>query len=148
MLQQNLFFEGKTSEFFSKHKSLYLGDQDFKFADKFVNITAEIKTISKTGKFEGKKMTLNQIREYAATVGLADNYGRIQKSFLFEYHKYLENPYVIIVPIVFAKTKNVNDYLDLKNAKCLYIEKDDQFNRWLSGDRYLGVTPKKPLLCI
>lgn len=148
MKQQNLFFEGKTSEYFTGHKSLYLGDHDFKFADKFVNITAEIKIISKNGKFEGKKISLNQIREYAANVDLIDNYGRIQKSFLFEYHKYYKEPYVIVIPIIFNKTKNVIDYLDIKNAKCLYIEKDNQFNRWLSGDRYLGVSPRKNLLCI
>lgn len=148
MKQQNLFFEGKVSKHFTGHKSLYLGDQDFKFADEFVNITAEIKTISRSGKFEGKKMTLNQIREYAANVDLKDNFGRINKSFLFEYHKYLENPYVIIIPIKFVKSKNVNDYLDIKNAKCLYIDRDNQFNRWLSGERYIGVSPRKPLLCV
>jgi len=146
--QTNLFFGGSVSKYFTGHKSLYLGDKDFTFADQFVNIHAEIKTISKSGKFEGKKITLNQIREYAANVDLKDNYGRINKSYLFEFHKHLDKPYVITVPIVFAKSKNVMDYLDMKNAKCLYIEKDNQFNRWIAGERYLGVAPRKELLCV
>lgn len=148
MKQQNLFFEGKVSKHFTGHKSLYLGDQDFKFADEFVNITAEIKTISRSGKFEGKKMTLNQVREYAALSGVIDNWGRKISCFLFEYHKYLEKPYVIIIPIKYVKSKNVNDFLDIKNAKCLYLNEDNQFNRWISGERYIGVTPRKPLLCL
>ena len=78
--QQNLFFNGKVSKYFAGHKNLYLGDKDFTFADEFVNIQAEIKTISKDNKFHGKKISLNQIREYASNVGIKDNFGSAQKS--------------------------------------------------------------------
>jgi len=43
---------------------------------------------------------------------------------------------------------NSIDFLDMKNAKMLYINKDNQFNQWLSGNRYIGVSPKKELLSI
>ena len=150
MGQYNLFFNGNISKGFDGHKKLYLGDKDFVFADDCVNITGEIKTISKSYTFEGKRLTLNQAREYASMVDLKDNYGRICKSFLFEEHKYLKNPYVIVTP--FKKPEKTEkkpmDYLDLTNQKMLYIDKHDQLNKWLAGDRYVGVKPTKPLLCI
>jgi len=150
MKQTDLFFNGKVSEYFNGHKNLYLGDKDFIFADIFVNIQAEIKTISKNDKFTGKKVSFNQAREYAANVDNRDNLGRLNKSYLFEYHKYANNPYIIVVPFIKPKgtEKNAKDFLDLKKAKMLYETKDNQFNKWLSGDRYIGVYPKKELLTI
>ena len=53
--QTNLFFDDKVSQYFNGKMDLYLGDIDFKFADEFVNITAEIKTISENYIFKGKK---------------------------------------------------------------------------------------------
>ena len=150
MKQTNLFFDGKVSEYFNGHKNLYLGDKDFVFADTFVNIQAEIKTISKNGKFTGKKVSFNQAREYASNVGNRDNLSRLNKSYLFEHHKYAKNPYVIVIPFVKPKgtEKNAKDFLDLKKAKMMYLIKDNQFNKWLSGDRYVGMYPKKELLTL
>lgn len=148
--QTNLFFDDKVSQYFNGKMDLYLGDIDFKFADQYVNITAEIKTISENYIFTGKKISFNQAREYACDVNLKDDLNRIKKNYLFEYYKYVNEPYVIVVPF-----KNINgdekiaiDFLDIKNAKMLYINKDNQFNQWLSGHRYVGFTPKKQLLSI
>lgn len=148
--QMNLFFDDKISQHFNGKIDLYLGDIDFKFADEFVNITAEIKTISENNMFTGKKLTFNQAREYACDVNLKDDLNRIKKNYLFQYHKYVIEPYVIIVPF-----KNINgdeklpiDFLDLKNSKMLYINKDNQLNQWLSGNRYVGIFPRKELLCV
>jgi hypothetical protein len=150
MKQTNLFFDGKVSEYFNGHKNLYLGDKDFVFADIFVNIQAEIKTISKDGKFSGKKVSFNQAREYASNVGNRDNLGRLNRSYLFEYHKYVKEPFVIVIPFIKPKgiEKNAKDFLNLKKAKMMYVTKNNQFNKWLSGDRYVGVYPKKELLTI
>ena len=148
--QTNLFFDDKVSQYFNGKIDLYLGDIDFKFADEFVNITAEIKTISENYMFKGKKLSYNQSREYACDVNTKDDLNRIKKNYLFEYYKYVNEPYVIVVPF-----KNITgneliaaDFLDIKNAKMLYINKDNQFNQWLSGHRYIGVSPKKELLSI
>ncbi len=149
--QYNLFFDGTTSEYYNGHQSLYLGDKDFIFADNILNVTAEIKTISKNGKFEGKKLTYNQAREYSSTVDIKDNYGRIQKSYLFEYHKYVEKPYVIVVPFIKpieGYMVNAMDFLDVQKAKMLYIYINNQFNRWIVGDHTVGATPQKELLCV
>tara|TARA_R110000744_G_scaffold94453_2_gene182357 strand:+ start:522 stop:1028 length:507 start_codon:yes stop_codon:yes gene_type:complete len=159
MKQLNLFFDNKTSEYFSGQQNLYLGDKDFFFADEHVNIQAEIKTISKNGQFTGKKMTLNQVREYAAMVDKTDNYGRVIKCFLFEYHKYNNTPFVIAVPIilpnviatgsnVFDRNLTTKDFLDINKAKMLYLTIDQQFNRWLEGSPRVGKFPKYPLLCV
>tara|TARA_R110000782_G_C14792749_1_gene411105 strand:+ start:1175 stop:1897 length:723 start_codon:yes stop_codon:yes gene_type:complete len=150
MKQTNLFFDGKISEYFNGNKNLYLGDKDFVFADTFVNIQAEIKTISKNGKFTGKKVSFNQAREYASNVDNKDNLGRLNKSYLFEYHKYANNSYVIVIPFIkpIGTEKTAKDFLNLKKAKMMYITKENQFNKWLSGDRYIGVYPKKELLTI
>lgn len=56
--QTNLFFDDKISKYFNNKMNLYLGDMDFKFADEFVNITAEIKTISENNMFTGKKIIM------------------------------------------------------------------------------------------
>jgi hypothetical protein len=148
--QTNLFFDDKVSQYFTGKMDLYLGDIDFKFADQFVNITAEIKSVSENHIFKGKKLTFNQAREYACDVNLKDDLNRIKKNYLFEYYKYVNEPYIIVIPF-----KNITgdeliaiDFLDMKNAKMLYINKDNQFNQWLSGNRYVGVTPKKELLSI
>lgn len=147
--QYNLFFEGEVSDFFN-HKNLYLGDIDFKFADDYVSLQAEIKTISKGNVFTGKKLSFNQAREYACNVDIIDNFKRCQKCYLFEYHNKAKEPYVIVTP--FKKPngmeKQAKDFLDLNKSKMLYIKKENQFNRWLSGDRYVGVKPLKDLLIV
>jgi len=147
MKQLNLFFEGEISTFFNNKKDLYLGDLDFKFADDYVSIIAEIKTISKNNEFTGKKLSVNQAREYCAMNNVKDNLGRIQKTFLFEYHKHTKEPYVIVVPFKNHSNK-IQECLNLEKAICLYIKKENQFNRWISGDRYVGFPMQKPLLCI
>ncbi len=148
--QTNLFFDDKVSQYFNGKMDLYLGDIDFKFADEFVNITAEIKTISENYIFNGKKLTFNQAREYSCDVNLKDDLKRIKKNYLFEYYKYVNEPYVIVIPFKNVNGNEINaiDFLDMKNAKMLYINKDNQFNQWLSGNRYIGVSPKKELLSI
>jgi hypothetical protein len=148
--QTNLFFDDKISQYFNGKMNLYLGDVDFKFADEFVNITAEIKTISEDNTFTGKKLTFNQAREYACDVNLKDNLNRIKKNYLFEYHKYVKEPYVIVVPfnVITGNEKLAIDFLDLKNSKMLYVNKDEQLNQWISGHRYIGIHPKKELLCV
>ena len=148
--QTNLFFDDKVSQYFNGKMDLYLGDIDFKFADEFVNITAEIKTISENYIFKGKKLTFNQAREYSCDVNLKDDLKRIKKNYLFEYYKYVNEPYVIVIPFKNVNGNEINaiDFLDMKNAKMLYINKDNQFNQWLSGNRYIGVSPKKELLSI
>ena len=148
--QTNLFFDDKVSQYFNGKMDLYLGDIDFKFADEFVNITAEIKTISENYIFKGKKLTFNQAREYSCDVNLKDDLKRIKKNYLFEYYKYVNEPYVIVIPFKNVNGNEINaiDFLDMKNAKMLYINKDNQFNQWLSGNRYIGVSQKKELLSI
>lgn len=148
--QFNLFFDGTVSDYFDGYRELYLGDKDFIFADDLVNITAEIKVVSANAKFTGKKLTLNQAREYASNVGVIDNYGRTQTSFLFESHPYVNDPYVIITPFVQNNEiqKDVKKYLDFNKSKMLYIHRQDQFSRWLASDHTVGVTPQKPLLCV
>ena len=135
-----LFFDGKISEYFTGSMDLYIGDLDFKFADQHMNISAEIKTISKDNTFTGKKVSFNQAREYAATVGMIDNYGRQCMSYLFEYHKYAKNPFVIVVPFKQPKGDETvpSELLDMKNARMMYVEKDKQICQWLSGNRCLG----------
>ena len=153
--QYELFFGGSVSKYFNGHTDLYLGDKDFVFADKGsdldpgVHITAEIKKVGVTG-FTGKKLTLNQAREYSATVGIIDNIGRTMLSYFFEYHSEVKNPYVIVTPFKPSQgnKRNASDYLNLNLSRMLYVDKDDQFCRWLSGDRYAGVKPKNPLQTI
>ncbi len=147
--QKTNFFENTITNYFDGHRDLYIGDIDFKFADENVNVIAEIKTISKNGQFEGKKVSLNQIREYASMSDLKDNLGRITKTYIFEYHKYKKTPFVIVVPIVYnANGKNPNDYIDLNKSKMLYIHKDNQLSKWLEGTFKNSFKPQKPLLCI
>jgi hypothetical protein len=144
------FFDGSISKYFNGEKHLYLGDKDIVFGDQNVNITAELKTISRDGKFSGKKMSFNQAREYSSTVGMIDNFGRKCNSYLFEYHKYLQTPYVIVVPFKKPTGNETTaiELLDVKNALMMYVDKHDQFNQWLSGNRYIGKFPRKPLLCV
>ena len=148
--QTNLFFDDKISQYFNGKMDLYLGDIDFKFADDFVNITAEIKTISDENIFTGKKLSFNQAREYSCDVNLKDDLNRIKKNYLFEYHKYVKEPYVIIIPFkkINGEEKLAIDFLDLKNSKMLYVNKEQQLNKCLSGDRYVGIFPKKELLTV
>lgn len=145
-----LFFDGKISEYFTGSMDLYIGDLDFKFADQNVNVSAEIKTISKDNTFTGKKVSLNQAREYAATVGMTDHYGRKCVSYLFEYHKYVKNPFVIVVPFKppIGNETFPSELMDFKNARLLYVEKEHQISQYLAGNRYIGAEMRKPLLCI
>lgn len=147
MKQQNLFFNGTLSEYFNGKTDLYIGDQDFVFADNMVSIIGELKTISKGNKFNGKKLSYNQAREYASKNDVVDNYGRKIKTFLFEYHKYTQKPYVIIIPFIKPSGKETqpNELIDLSNAHMLYI--GTQLNNWfLNGKK--GFKPLKPLLCV
>jgi hypothetical protein len=148
--QTNLFFNNKVSEYFNGKMDLYLGDIDFKFADEIVNITAEIKTVSEFNIFTGKKISFNQAREYAAETEIFDNLKRFKKNYLFEYHKFAINPYVIIIPFmkITGNEKNAIDFINLNKMKMLYVNKDNQLNKWLSGDRYVGIMPKNKLLVI
>ena len=148
--QYNLFFNGQITNDFNGKMDLYIGDKDFIFADNLVNITAEVKTISEDYTFKGKKLTFIQAREYSAEQNLIDNMGRTKKNFLFEYHKYLKKPYIIAVPFkkYNSSFKKPIDFLELKNAKMLYVSNYEQLKKWISGDRYTGVTPRKPLLCV
>lgn len=153
--QYEKFFGGSVSKYFNGHLDLYLGDKDFVFADtgkdlfSGIHITAEIKKVGVMG-FDGKKLTINQAREYSSTVGLIDNLGRTMLNYLFEYHSEVKNPYVIVTPFVSAKgnEQNVEQYLNLDDSKMLYVDKNEQFCKWLSGDRYVGVKPKNPLQTI
>lgn len=148
--QYDLFFGGTVSEYFNGHKNLYLGDKDFIWADQIINMTAEIKTISNNNTFEGKRLTFNQAREYSSTVNQKDNLGRIQTAYLFEYHKYVKEPYVIVVPFrpFLDNMVKAVDFLDIQKAKMLYISKDNQFSRWIVGDHTVGAPAKKELLCV
>ena len=71
-------------------------------------------------------------------------------SYFFEYHSEVKNPYVIVTPFKPSQgnKRNASDYLNLNLSRMLYVDKDDQFCRWLSGDRYAGVKPKNPLQTI
>ena len=147
MTQQNLFFNGTLSEYFNGKTDLYIGDQDFVFADNMVSIIGELKTVSIGNKFTGKKLSYNQAREYAAKNDVIDNYGRTTKTFLFEYHKHVQKSYVIITPF---KTPNgfetsPQQLLDLDNSHMLYVGR--QLNEWFSQGKK-GFKPKKPLLCV
>jgi len=147
MKQQNLFFNGTLTEYFNGKKDLYIGDQDFVFADSHTHIIAELKTISIGNKFTGKKLTFNQAREYASQDGLIDNYGRTIKTFLFEYHKYAPKPYVIIIPFIKPNgtESQAKELIDLSNAHMLYI--GNQLNNWFSNGKK-GFKPLKALLCV
>lgn len=147
MKQQNLFFNGTLSEYFNGKTDLYIGDQDFVFADNMVSIIGELKTISADNKFTGKKLNYNQAREYAAKNDIIDNYGRKIKTFLFEYHKYTQKPYVIIIPFIkpSGKETQANELIDLSNAHMLYI--GNQLNNWFFNGKK-GMKPLKSLLCV
>jgi hypothetical protein len=150
MKQLNLFFEGEISKYFDGCRNLYIGDKDFVFANDDININAEIKTISKNNTFRGKKISFTQAREYASQVDIIDNLNRHTKCYLFEYHKYASNPYIIVVPFkrAYGMETQAHELLEFKKAKMLYLYKDNQFNRWLSGDKFVGITPRKKLLCV
>lgn len=150
MKQLNLFFEGEISKYFDGCRNLYIGDKDFVFANDDISITAEIKTISKNNTFRGKKISFTQAREYASQVDIIDNLNRHTKCYLFEYHKYASNPYIIVVPFkrAYGMETQAHELLEFKKAKMLYLYKDNQFNRWLSGDKFVGITPRKKLLCV
>ena len=150
MKQLNLFFEGETSKYFDGYKNLYIGDKDFVFANDEISIIAEIKTISKNNIFQGKKMTINQAREYASQVDVIDNLNRHIRCYLFAYHKYAKNPYIIVVPFkrTYGGETQTHELLNFSKAKMLYLYKDNQFNRWLAGDKFVGVYPRKKILCV
>lgn len=150
MKQLNLFFEGEISKYFDGCRNLYIGDKDFVFANDDISITAEIKTISKNNTFRGKKISFTQAREYASQVDIIDNLSRHTKCYLFEYHKYASNPYIIVVPFkrAYGMETQAHELLEFKKAKMLYLYKDNQFNRWLAGDKFVGISPRKKLLCV
>lgn len=147
--RENNFFGNVLTEYFTGQRELYIGDIDFKFADETINVIGEIKTISKSGNFEGKKISLNQIREYASMSNLRDNLGRITKTYLFEYHKYLVEPYVIAVPIIYNE-KGVcpKDYININEAQMMWTHKKNQFPKWFEGTLKSSIKPQKELLCI
>jgi hypothetical protein len=142
------FFDGQVSQHF-KGCDIYIGDLDFKLADDTNVIIAEIKYVSKAHKFLGKKITFNQAREYAAMTGVVDNLGREQKTYVFEAHE-VEKPYVAIVPFLkpTGKERHAFDFMDIDNARLVYVFKDDQFGRWLAGDRYVGTEMRQALKCV
>lgn len=150
MKQFNLFFEGATSRYFDQQKDLYIGDKDFIFGNNKISIAAEIKTISKNYNFTGNKLTFNQAREYASKVNLIDHLKRQTKCYLFEYHKWNSNPYIIAVPFKsFVGTeKQAHEFLNFNKAKMLYLHKDNQFHKFLLGNNSVGMYPKKRLLCV
>jgi hypothetical protein len=142
------FFDGQVSEHF-KGCDIYIGDLDFKLADDTNVIIAEIKYVSKAHKFVGRKITFNQAREYAAMTGVVDNLGREQRTYVFEAHE-VEKPYVAIVPFLkpTGKERHAFDFMDIDNAKLVYVFKDNQFGRWLAGDRYVGTEMRNSLKCV
>jgi hypothetical protein len=142
------FFDGQVSAHF-KGCDIYIGDLDFKLADDTNVIIAEIKYVSKSHKFLGKKISFNQAREYAAMTGVIDNLGREQKTYVFEAHE-VEKPYVAIVPFLkpTGKERHAFDFLDIDNARLVYVFKEDQFGRWLAGDRYVGTDMRQQLKCV
>ena len=150
MKQLNLFFEGETSKYFDGYRNLYIGDKDFVFANNEISITVEIKTISKNNTFQGKKITYNQAREYSSLVDIVDNLNRHNKCYLFEYHRYANDPYIIVVPFVrgYGTETEAYELLNFAKAKMLYLYKDNQFNRWLAGDKFVGIAPRKKILCV
>jgi len=147
MKQQNLFFNGTLTEYFKGKTNLYIGDQDFVFADNMVSIIGELKTISIGNEFKGKKLSFNQAREYASKNNVIDNYGRTIKTFLFEYHKHVKKPYVIIIPFKTptGKEKMAHQLIDLNNSHMVYVGK--QLNEWFELG-HKGIKPQKPLLCV
>ena len=142
------FFDGQVSEHF-KGCDMYIGDLDFKLADDTNVIIAEIKYVNSTHKFVGKKITFNQAREYAAMTGVVDNLGREQRTYVFEAHE-VDKPYIAIVPFLkpTGKERHPFDFMDIDNAKLVYVFKDDQFGRWLAGDRYVGTEMRNGLKCV
>ena len=142
------FFDGQVSQHF-KGCDIYIGDLDFKLADDTNVIIAEIKYVNSSHKFVGKKITFNQAREYAAMTGVIDNLGREQKTYVFEAHE-VEKPYIAIVPFLkpTGKERHAFDFMDIDNARLVYVFKDDQFGRWLSGDRYVGTDMRQQLKCV
>ena len=142
------FFDGQVSEHF-KGCDIYIGDLDFKLADDTNVIIAEIKYVNSTHKFVGKKITFNQAREYAAMTGVIDNLGREQRTYVFEAHE-VDKPYIAIVPFLkpTGKERHAFDFMDIDNAKLVYVFKDDQFGRWLAGDRYVGTEMRNGLKCV
>lgn len=152
MKAKELFFDGRLSNYFTGYPNLYIGDHDFKFANDYYVINAEIKTISKDGKYNNTPMSALQAREYAATAGLIDPLGRKHSNYLFEYHKYAKKPFVIVVPFKTARgnEKCAIDYLNIEAARMMYIDDENQFVKLFQKfdlDK-IGVTPKKPLLCV
>jgi hypothetical protein len=142
------FFDGQVSEHF-KGCDIYIGDLDFKLADDTNVIIAEIKYVNSAHKFVGKKISFNQAREYAAMTGVVDNLGREQRTYVFEAHE-VDKPYIAIVPFLkpTGKERHPFDFMDIDNAKLVYVFKDDQFGRWLAGDRYVGTEMRNGLKCV
>lgn len=142
------FFDGEVSQHF-KGCDIYIGDLDFKMADDTNVIIAEIKYVSSSHKFIGKKVTFNQAKEYAAMTGVVDNYGRTQRTYIFEAHE-VEKPYVAIVPFLkpTGKERHAFDFLDIDNARLVYVFHESQFGRWLAGDRYVGTEMRNALKCV
>ena len=151
MLKDNeKFFDGIISKYFTGREQLYIGDLDFKFANEFYVINAEIKTLDRYGKFPQERwLKMAQARDLSATAGLVDPMGRKHSSYLFEDHKHAKDPFVVIVPFktLTGKEQSVRDYLNIDAAKMVYVKKDDQLCKVL--DKFnLGQTPKKSLVCV
>lgn len=148
MKKSEKFFNGVISDYYAKRGSLYIGDMDFKFANEFYVINAEIKTISEDGMFKGKKLSFLQAREMSATAGLIDPIGRKHSNYLFEYHKYAKDPFIVITPFktITGKERTASEFLNHYDRVMVYVEKDNQFALWL--DKFnVGREPSKPLLC-
>lgn len=143
------FFDGIISSHF-RGCDLYIGDLDFKFADEERVVIAEIKYVSKNHKFIGRKISFLQAKEYAALVGVVDNYGRKQEVFIFEAHEVEPHPYIVIVPFKKPTGDELHpvQFLDRGGARCVYVKKDNQLGHWLAGDRYSGTYTTKDLKCI
>jgi len=142
------FFDGKVSEHF-KGKNVYIGDLDFKFADDTNVIIGEIKYVNSSHKFLGSRMTFLQAREYAAMTDVTDNLGRQQKTYLFEAHE-VKEPYVAVVPFLkpTGEEKHPIEFLDIDNGRLVYVDKDNQFGRWIAGDRHVGTNIRNALKCV
>jgi len=142
------FFDGQVSEHF-KGCDIYIGDLDFKLADDTNVIIAEIKYVNSSHKFVGKKISFNQAREYAAMTGVIDNLGREQRTYVFEAHE-VEKPYIAVVPFLkpTGNERHAFDFLDIDNARLVYVFHENQFGRWLAGDRYVGTEMRNALKCV
>ena len=69
--------------------------------------------------------------------------------YIMEYHKYLDDPYVIVVPLVYKNNvTDVKQYLDYDNARMLYVHKGNQLSLWFSGDKSQGMKPRRKLICV